>query len=217
MKRTHLVLLAAVLLLVCAAPAFAGNEIVLGSSSGNPIKFVGTGGGNFKVNFNIVNLVATGFGTLSSSGFYSIVNNGATVTSGGSCGSGCFMLNQTGPLLFKYGSLPGGSDLLTGNLVLTDLVQTGGSGVFNDQLVINFTATGGDLQSAFGNGTGQLQLTIKFSTNQDLATILNNQTLLAKVISGAVFPVPEPGSLPLLGASLLGFAGLFGRKRLFSV
>ena len=125
-------------------------------------------------------------------------------------------MNQTGPLAFKYGTLAGGSDLLTGDLWLSDIVQTGGSGVFNDQLVINFMATGGDLASSFGNG-GIVQLTIKFSTNQDLATILNNQTLLAKVISGAVFPVPEPGSLPLLGASLLGFAGLVGRKRLFSV
>src|SRR5262249_26460367 len=149
--------------------------------------------------------------------FYSIVNNGAVVSFAGTCGTGCFLLSQTAPLSFSYGSLPGMSDLLTGNLTLVDITQTqNGSGVFNDQLVINFTVTGGDLADAFHNGNGQVQLTIKFTTKQDLATIMNNQVLMAKIVSGAVFPVPEPASLALLSASLLGLASLTKRKRMSS-
>lgn len=213
MRKFSLGLLASVLLLVCAVPAFAGNEIVLGSSSGAPIKFIGTGGGNFDINFNIQNLVATGFGTLASSGFYSIASAGTLIQSTGSCGSGCYMLGQSGPLAFKYGSTAGANDLLTGNLTFNSIAQTAmGGGVFNDQLVINFTVTGGDLSSAFLTNNGIVQLTIKFTTTQSLATIMSNQTLLAKVVSGAVFPVPEPTSLSLLSFGLLGLAGLCKKK-----
>jgi hypothetical protein len=217
MRKPSLLLLAVMLLFVCSAPAFAGSEIILGSSTGAPVKFTGTGGGNFSVNFNIMNLSAFGTGTLTSGpGFYSIVNGGASIFSNGGCGTGCFMLGQSGPLAFKYGSTAGAGDLLTGQLYLTDIVQTAlGGGIFNDQLVINFIATGGSLQGAFGNNNGIVQLTIKFTTNQSLASIMSGQQLLAKVVSGAVFPVPEPSSLPLLGAGILGLAVLC-RKRLFA-
>jgi hypothetical protein len=125
------------------------------------------------------------------------------------------MLNQSGPISFKYGSTAGAGDLLTGQLFLTDIAQTAMSGgVFNDSLVINFVATGGTLQSAFSSNNGMVQLTIKFTTNQSLSTLANNKTLMAKVISGAVFPVPEPSSLALLGAGFLGFAGLMKRKKM---
>ena len=224
MKKCWLLTLAGLIILMFCAPAFAGNEIYLGSSTGAPVKFTGTGsagmGGlgadNFLVNFNIVNLSATGTGSLlSGPGFYSIVNAGASVYGSSSCGTGCFTLGQSAPLAFKYGSTAGASDLLTGNLLLVELVQTGQSGVFNDKLVVNFTATGGALQSAFANNNGSVQLTIKFTTSQDLALIMNTQTLMAKVVSGAVFPVPEPGSLSLLSGGLIGLAFLCKKKKVF--
>lgn len=217
MKKLSLVLAAAAIVLMCCAPAFAGSEIDLGSSgSGAPVKFVGTGGGNFNVTFTVQNLHATGFGTLDSTGFYSIANGGNSLYSMGSCGTGCFNLAQNGPLAFKYGSIAGGSDLLTGDLYFTSIVQsTTGGGIFNDTLLINFVATGGGLQSAFATGNGIVQLTIKFTTNKDLATLLTGQQLTAKITSGVVFPVPEPGSLSLLSGGLLGLAVLC-KNRLFA-
>jgi hypothetical protein len=208
---------AAAILMLCALPVFAGqvNEIVLGASTGTPVKFIGTGGGNFTVNLNISNLTAFGTGSLSSGpGFYSIVNGGATIQNGAPCGTGCYVLSQSGPISFKYGSTAGAGDLLTGQLFLTDIAQTAMSGgVFNDSLVINFVATGGTLQSAFSSNNGMVQLTIKFTTNQSLSTI-GTKMLMARVISSAVFPVPEPSSLALLGVGFLGFAGLMKRKKM---
>lgn len=208
------------LLILAAAPAFAGpiNEIILGGSNGYPVSFTGTGGGAFTVNFNIFNLGATGTGPNfgGTNGFYSILNNGATITSDGSCGPGCWNLVNSAPVLFKLGSTAGASDLLTGNLQLVDIAETAQhGGVFNDKLVINFTATGGAWQSFFHNDKGFVQLTIRFKTTQDLATILSGQQLTAKVISGAVIPVSEPASLAMLGAGLLGLSSCWKRRKLF--
>src|SRR5215813_11115344 len=208
MKRAWLSLFAAVALLLLTTPAFAGsiNQIVLGGSVNTPIKFTGTGLGAFRVNFNISNLGASGLGTLSSSGFYSIVNNGSIVTTGGSCGGGCYLLSETGPLSFSYGSTAGGTDLLTGDLTLVSIAQAAQGGIFNDQLLVNFAVTGGSLASAFTTNNGIVNLTIKFTTKTSLAAIQLNQQLLAKVVSGAVFPVPEPASLMLLGGGLVMLA-----------
>jgi len=196
-----LALVAALLLVVCSLPAFAGDEIDLESSSGASIKFAGKDAGSLNVTFNTQDLVTTGFGTSASSGFYSIVNSGATVARETSCRSGCYIVNQTGAPAFRYGSTAGAGDLLTKNLFLVDIAQTDmGGGVFNDSLVINFVATGGSLQRA---------LQIKFTTIQDLGTILSNHSVqMARVDSGPAFPVPEPASLAMMGAGLLGLAGI---------
>jgi hypothetical protein len=82
--------------------------------------------------------------------------------------------------------------------------------------VINFAVNGGSLAPSFATGNGVVQLTIKFTTSQSLAAIMNNQTLLAKVVTGAVFPVPEPASLALLSAGLIGFAGFCKKMKLLT-
>ncbi|SRR5208337_943299 len=216
MKKLALVLMAAFVLLICSAPAFAGNYISLGKSSGG-VTFTGAGGGVFNVNFGLMGVDATGYGPLlSSTGFYSIVNNGASVYSTGSCGSGCYDLGQSMPVAFSYGSTAGASDLLTGNLSLVDIVQTAGNGgIFNDMLKVNFAVTGGSLSSAFPNDKGVVQLTIHFKSDVNLGALLSGQQVKAQAISGVVYPVPEPASLTLLGAGLLGFAGIC-RKKLYA-
>jgi LPXTG-motif cell wall-anchored protein len=41
---------------------------------------------------------------------------------------------------------------------------------------------------------------------------MNGKSLMAKVVSGAVFPVSENGTLTLMGAGLLGFAFFYKKK-----
>lgn len=222
MKRLSLVALAVVVLVMCSTHAFAVNEIIFGLRGGNPVQFTGTGSGNFTVNFNLFNAVASGFGSLSSTGYYSVLNGGATINSNGSCGTGCYLLNQSSAINFMYTSLQNGNgtNLLDGSLQLIDITQSGTSGVFNDKLVVNFTPTGGtlDTPSKFPLGTGRLQLTIQFHTTQSLATLLSGHTLSASAISGLLVPttngpaLPEPASLTLLGGGLLAFAGVCRKK-----
>lgn len=227
MNRAWLVLVGLALLSLCCAPAFA-DEIGLlqaGSKTNPSVIFTGTGGGGFTVAFNtLAHGVAAGTGVLNapSNSVYSINQNGATVsTNGMSCGTGCYGLSSTGPVVFNYGtncSTNGPSCWLTGNLFLVNVTQSTQTkgGIFNDSLLINFTATGGQMLSQFGTN-GVVTFTLSFQTTQSLATLIKNGTLGAYITSGAVFPASEPATLPLLGATLLAFVGMGWKSKLFAV
>lgn len=208
-----------------ASSAFAGtidinDQITLGASHGAPntdaIDLNPTGGGAFSVTFNSnANGAANGVGTLFSSGFYTILQNGATDNSNGlGCGGTCVNLNQSGSLLFEYGSAKGGSNLLTGNLTLVDVSQSVKTGAFNDAFVVNLTITGGSLAPAFTTGNGVVQMQIDFSGNGNILAGLS-APLNAYIHSGSVNPViPEPTPLLMLGTGLISLAGLV-RSKLF--
>jgi len=231
MRRPSQLILILGLVLAFCTPAFCGGigEILLGGSSGSPVKFTANGTGGFTVNFDILNLAATGtgnafgngalFGTCSGgSACYSIINNGAVVSMGAGCGTDCYMLNQSAPMLLKIGSTAGGSDFLLGQLTLVDIVQSGQAGTFNDALKIDLKVTGGSLQPDFFNNNGVVQLTIKFKTNENLAMLLSEssgQNITAQVTHGAIIPVPESGTLTLLGFGLLGLAWVCRKKGIF--
>ena len=217
MKRALLVVCGLAILALCAAPAFAGtidtnDQITLNPSPAKSFIFTGNGAGGFSLNLANVIGSASGIGTLTSSGKYSINQNGATINSAGSCGTGCFNISQTGDLLFAYGSTTTNGSLLTGNLQLVSITQTPStkSGVFNEQLVVNLTITGGSLSGKFTTGNGILQLTLDFTSTQSLGTLGNGKNLFAQIHTGSVNPLslPEPGSLALFGSGLLGLGGL---------
>jgi hypothetical protein len=219
MKRHSLRCFTLLLVAIMAVPAFAGqvNFIALGGSGGGtPVTFTGLNGGNsFSVNFNVKNLLAAGFGTMASNGFYTIQNSGAMVTSNGSCGTGCWLLSQTQGLLFKYGSTAGASNLLLGSLQLLDITQSAPTrgGIFNDNLMVNLIINpSSSLASAFANNKGIVTLQIHFKSTTDLATLLSGQTLAAGIVGGTV-SAPEPASLIMLGTGLLALAGLVRRAK----
>lgn len=229
--RKALLTLSAVAILgmaTCIASASSVNindQITLGQSPAGSLVFHSAGGGNFTLSLNNVNGGAVGNGTLSSTGFYTILQNGAIITGSlagpcsGSPSSCTFDITQTADLIFKYGSTAGGSNLLMGDLQLVDLTQTPSTqtGVFNEALTINLDNLSGSLASAFSTGNGVVQLTLAFASTTNLSTLAAGHTLSARVHTGSVNPiaVPEPASLGLLGGGLLALGTLL-RKKLFA-
>ena len=230
MKKVLLTFFAVAILGMATCIAHASSvdindQITLAQSPASSLVFKSTGGGNFTLSLSNVKGGAVGNGTLTSAGFYTILQNGSTLSGSlaGPCSgtpSSCtFGITQSKSLIFDYGSSPGGSNLLSGDLQLLDLTQTPSTqtGVFDEALTINLTNLSGSLEPAFASGNGVVQLTLAFASTKNLATLASGHTLAARIHSGSVNPliVPEPASLGLLGGGLLALGTLL-RKKLFA-
>jgi hypothetical protein len=208
-----------VFLTTAVSVATAQNQITLqAASSANSIVFTSTGetqsaAENWTLTLTGGGLsgAASGSGTLASSGSYTITQGGGVTVTGTWVSSNTWNITQNGSLGFTYG--PG---LLTGNLTLVSLTQTGITGEFNDQLLANVTITGGSLfaSNTFPNNA-QAELIIVFSSSQSLQTLSQGDTLDASFLGGFIDPAPtgEPASMILVGSGLLLLGGVVRRRR----
>jgi hypothetical protein len=100
----------------------------------------------------------------------------------------------------------------TGQFLWGDLVFTylsGGPTLYQIQGTV--TGVSGSLAPVVGGSLGVL---LDFSTGVDISDLAYDQSVTATISDGELVytPVPEPGTLTLLGAGMLGLAGVLRRK-----
>lgn len=194
MRSLMVALLAAVMVLFTVPSASA--QIDLGPSTGL-IQFLGLDGeGDFTLNLcakavhgKCVRGALQGLGFVEGyPGFYTINGGGVTgtLTSAQNCTT-CVWALTGNPLMFAFGTYPGGSDLLTATIQLISQTQTpkvNGVG-FNQALADNFTVTGGELRWRWGT----LGLAVQITTSKSLLTIRKGQSVFGW-FDGAGSPIP---------------------------
>jgi hypothetical protein len=227
MNMTRKLLLAVMAVTLLTVPmALAQVEIVsLGGTAADSFVFTGTGSGNWTL--GLVNpcpagqCTATGEGpALGTNGFYSFNTTGVTIT-GTYNGGNDWTISQSGgawggAILFNIGSTTGGNNLLSGDLQLVSLDQTGKIGSFNDNLIANLTNLTGTLAQYFTAAGGIYQFDIDLTTCKGgtcLSGLGSGQTFKTDLgSSGEITSTPEPGTFVMLGAGLLGVGGYLRRK-----
>jgi len=212
MRKIFLVLAVLFVLATAASTATAQDQITLGATAANSMTFTGAGSGNWTLAFTPDPLSGTAFGTgsLSSGPAPYSITQGSVTINGTEVDSTHWNISQSGSLSFLYGTV--GLPLLTGNLQLVSLVQSGQIGTFNDSLAANLAITGGSLATALTTNA-ILSITIDFTSATSLATLGHGSTLGARISSGELFPAPEPVSMVLVGSGLILLGGLVRLRR----
>ncbi len=222
-KLFGIVILSALVLTFCSTSAKAQvTQITLGGTA-SCMTFTGTGSGN-PINLTLGNCIGPGLGqgglsALGSANFF--IGPGASSTTTLTQVGSSNVFNVAAPansFLFRFGdtNCVNGTNiagcLLTGNLALVNLTQSGQGGVFNLAFGANLTNIGGTQASLFPTIAGVTDITIVFSSATPLQN-LGTGEITAGISSGEIRPIPEPGSVLLLGSGLLGL-GVALRRRL---
>lgn len=216
MRKTVVALSAlALAIMLGSMTASAQTGISLSASSTSGITFTPTGSGNQSMVAGVFGSAAGLGSLLGTTGFYSLMGGPVTLTLGSNFSPIFADYAASGTLDFEVTSGPGGTgtDLLTGNLSLVDLVQAFSTGMTNTSATTDMTITGGSLQSQYPGNTGVSQLTINLaglgflpSLGTATATNLRSATL------DSLAAVPEPRTMLLFGSGLILF-GLILRRR----
>jgi hypothetical protein len=234
MKKLLLAFLTVAVLTATVPSMVAQDNIVLYTSFANSLKFTGTGSGGFSMSFNNKGGTvgqARGFGPNIGGptscggspcfGTYKFIQkNGAggsitstLITPG--CNAVCnwSIAMAKDALLFDFG--PGGGhnhgQWLQGNVVFESFTQTASGGLFHDTMVADLHNLTGLLAAYFPNGA-LLDLTLKFTTGQDLSQLALGKSVSDGIGGGDVTQTPEPGTMALIGSGILLLGGYL-RKR----
>jgi hypothetical protein len=218
--RVPVVLLAIFFCSLAVRPASANQtnlQFLLGTS-GNELDLTGQGNNTIAVNDRNCNGSTCIFGAgsasgvagpFSTSGTYLLTSASKTAFMLSANADGTFTVNQTAPVNFTYSSPQGD---LTGTLQFLSVAMVPGSSN-SATLLGTFTITGGSLASRVGVGTAPVSIHLSIYTA--LGTLIGNNNVMTGQVEfpSVITPMPEPGTLLLLGTGLAGLCFLVLKRK----